>query len=101
MIRQVVIIAGGKGTRMGQNSNLAKSLQPVHNKSILERQCEFFFKNGFKEFLVLLGEKSGQVIEEIDKLNSKYHNISEKFTEERNKIHGTKYFFSFKSNSLL
>ena len=72
MIRQVVIIAGGKGTRMGQNSNLAKSLQPVHNKSILERQCEFFFKNGFKEFLVLLGEKSGQVIEEIDKLNSKY-----------------------------
>jgi histidinol-phosphate phosphatase family protein len=72
MIRQVVIIAGGKGTRMGQNSNLAKSLQPIQNKSILERQCEFFFNNGFKEFLVLLGEKSGQIIEEIDKLNLKY-----------------------------
>jgi mannose-1-phosphate guanylyltransferase/phosphomannomutase len=72
MIRQVVIIAGGKGTRMGKNSTLAKSLQPIQNKSILERQFEFFINNGFKEFLVLLGEKSGQIIEEIDKLNLKY-----------------------------
>jgi len=72
MIRQVVIIAGGKGTRMGQNTNLAKSLQLIHNKSILERQCEFFFQNGIKEFLILLGEKSDQIIVEINRLNSKF-----------------------------
>jgi len=38
MIRQVVIIAGGKGTRMGVSAETPKSLLLIDGKSILERQ---------------------------------------------------------------
>ena len=72
MIRQVVILAGGKGTRMSPHSKLAKSLLLIQNKSILERQIEFFFEKGFRKFLLLLGEKSPEIIEEIEKINLRF-----------------------------
>lgn len=72
MIRQVVILAGGKGTRMSSYSTLAKSLQLIQCKSILERQIEFFFERGFRDFLLLLGEKSPEIIKELKKINLEF-----------------------------
>jgi len=72
MIRQVVILAGGKGTRMSPYSNLAKSLHLIQNKSILERQIEFFVEKGFRSFLLLLGEKSPEIIQEVEKINLEF-----------------------------
>jgi mannose-1-phosphate guanylyltransferase/phosphomannomutase len=69
MIRQVVIIAGGKGTRMGVSAETPKSLLLIDGKSILERQIEFFIKNGFDKFLILLGYKSEQVISYIQEVS--------------------------------
>ena len=71
MIRQLVVIAGGKGTRMGKESELAKSLQLINGKSILERQCRFFYEKGFQNFLILLGHKSEEIILHIKEINSK------------------------------
>lgn len=69
MIRQVVIIAGGKGTRMGPSAVSPKSLLLINGKSILERQIEFFVKNGFDEFLILLGYKSALIISCIQEIS--------------------------------
>ena len=56
---------------MGKESELAKSLQLINGKSILERQCRFFYEKGFQNFLILLGHKSEEIILHIKEINSK------------------------------
>lgn len=72
MIRQVVIIAGGKGTRMGVSAETPKSLLSIDGKSLLERQIEFFVKNGFDDFLILLGHKSEEIIAVIQEISKHF-----------------------------
>lgn len=63
MIEQVVIIAGGLGTRMADDKKVPKSLQLIAGKTILERQVEFFHRQGINSFLLLLGNLSEPIVE--------------------------------------
>jgi mannose-1-phosphate guanylyltransferase/phosphomannomutase len=53
---KVVIVAGGKGTRIASiNSEIPKAMIPVCGKPVLERQIEMACRYGFTEFIFLTG----------------------------------------------
>lgn len=53
---KVVIIAGGKGTRIASvNSEIPKAMIPVGGKPVLEHQVEMAKRYGFTEFIFLTG----------------------------------------------
>lgn len=53
---KAVIIAGGKGTRLGEMSKkLPKGLVRVGGKPVIEHQIELLSKNGIKEVWLLIG----------------------------------------------
>ena len=57
-----VILAAGKGTRMGQvDNNLNKALLPIKNKAVISHIIDFFPTDS--EFVVAVGHKSQQVID--------------------------------------
>lgn len=59
---KAVIIAGGKGKRLGKISkNLPKSLIRIDDKPVLEHQIDLLVKNGIKEVWLLIGYK-GEMI---------------------------------------
>lgn len=59
---KAVIIAGGKGIRLGEIAkNLPKPLVKIGNKTILEHQINLLVKNGTKEIWLLTGYK-GEII---------------------------------------
>ena len=66
---QIVILAGGKGTRLSSiNKGLPKSLTPILNVPILEHQIRFCRSQGFKNFLLVLCYKS-ELIKDYFKKN--------------------------------
>lgn len=68
---QVVILCGGKGTRMHQISeSLPKPMILIGNKPILWHIMNLYSKNGHKDFLLLAGYKK----KEIEKFFSKSEN---------------------------
>jgi len=59
---KVVILAGGKGTRMGDiTTNMPKPMVLLNNKPILEHQIELIKRYGLFEIIILIGYK-GDVI---------------------------------------
>lgn len=61
---QIVIMAGGKGTRISQiNSNVPKPMIPISGKPILEHQITILKKQGYTEFILIIGHM-GQVIKD-------------------------------------
>ncbi len=53
---KVVIMAGGKGTRISSiNSEVAKPMIRINDKPILEYQVDFFKKNNIKDFIMVVG----------------------------------------------
>ena len=72
MIGQVVIIAGGLGTRMANNTSLPKSLNLIAGKTLFERQIEFFYGKKITQFLLLLGNLSEPMIEASKQLEEKF-----------------------------
>ena len=65
---QVVILAGGKGTRLEKiNNGLPKSLTPVLSTPIIKHQIEFCKTQGFEKFLLILCYKSDQIIDYFNK----------------------------------
>ena len=58
---KVVIIAGGKGTRLGR-TDLAKPMIPILEKPILEYQIELAKKYGLKDIFILSGFMSDTII---------------------------------------
>lgn len=53
---KVVIIAGGKGTRIASvSSDIPKAMIPVNGKPIIEYQIELAKRYGFTEFLFIIG----------------------------------------------
>ncbi|HBV84738.1 MAG TPA: nucleotidyltransferase [Lachnospiraceae bacterium] len=58
----VVIMAGGKGTRLYPYTNiLPKPLIPIGSMTILERIIDSFRKNGCKDFLLILNYKKNLI----------------------------------------
>jgi NDP-sugar pyrophosphorylase family protein len=53
---QTVIIAGGKGTRMGGlTASVPKSMLKIGNKPVIEHQIEACKKHGIKDFYIIAG----------------------------------------------
>lgn len=65
---QVVILAGGKGTRLEKvNNGLPKSLTPVLSIPIIRHQIDYCKSQGFKRFLIVLCFKSDQILDYFKK----------------------------------
>lgn len=61
--RQVVILAGGMGTRLAAvTGGLPKALVPIGGYSVLERQLALAGKHGIEHALLLLGQGAEQVV---------------------------------------
>lgn len=59
---KVVIIAGGKGTRIASVANeIPKAMIPVNGKPVLEYQVELAKRYGFTEFIFIIGHLSDQI----------------------------------------
>jgi NDP-sugar pyrophosphorylase family protein len=59
---QVVILAGGLGTRLGSlTENLPKPMMPVKGKPFLEWQFKYFSSQGCSRFLLLTGYQSEKI----------------------------------------
>ena len=78
---QTVIIAGGKGTRLGLK-DIPKPMVKIDGKPLLEHQIELAKKYGSKEFFILSGHLA-HVIEEYfgdgEKFGVKIHHIVEPY----------------------
>lgn len=59
---QLVIIAGGKGTRLGLK-NIPKPMCPIDGKPLLYRQIELAKRYGIKEIFILSGHLSQVIID--------------------------------------
>ncbi|MHC4123249.1 MAG: NTP transferase domain-containing protein, partial [Planctomycetota bacterium] len=62
----VVILAAGKGTRMGKG-NLAKVCLKIDSVPAINRSITTFRKLRFNRFMVVVGDRAEQVIETISK----------------------------------
>lgn len=61
-MRQLVIMCGGRGTRLKLlKNNLPKCLVKVGNKTLLEHQITLAKKHDFKEIILLTGYKSSLI----------------------------------------
>jgi len=59
---KVVIIAGGKGTRIASvNNEIPKAMIPVEGKPIIEREIEMASRQGYKDFLLIIGHMGSQI----------------------------------------
>jgi D,D-heptose 1,7-bisphosphate phosphatase len=59
---KVVIIAGGKGTRIASvNSEIPKAMIPLCGKPILEHEVELCKRYGFTDFLFIIGHMGDQI----------------------------------------
>jgi len=60
---QIVILAGGKGSRLGKlTNNLPKPMVTMHGKPFLEILIQMLNKKGFSRFLLLVGHLSNRII---------------------------------------
>jgi dTDP-glucose pyrophosphorylase len=70
-----IILAAGKGTRMGQLTNeLPKPMLKVHGKPILEHILEGLYSAGINEMFIVIGFR-GEVIEEYFGGSSKWRGM--------------------------
>lgn len=59
---KVVIIAGGKGTRIASvNSEIPKAMIPVCGKPIIEHEVELCKRYGYTDFLFIIGHMGNQI----------------------------------------
>lgn len=80
----VVIMAGGKGTRLKPFTNiLPKPLMPLKNKTVIENIILSFAEQGFHDFIITINYKSEILKSYFKELNMKY-NI--KFIEEKSQL---------------
>jgi len=73
---KVVIIAGGKGTRIASvNSEIPKAMIPVCGKPVIERQIEMAKRQGYNDFILLTGHLGEQIEEYFGDGSSRGVNI--------------------------
>jgi len=72
--RQAVILCGGAGTRLTQKGILTpKCLLEIGGVTILERQIVALEKSGIDKVLLLLGNGSDTILENLDNWKNKYN----------------------------
>ena len=77
MKKNVVIIAGGKGTRLKKSiGEVPKSLAKIKNKTLLEYQLDELKKQGFLNIHLCLGVGHKEIIKLINKKYANHFNIS-------------------------
>ena len=55
---KVIILAGGKGTRIPEYSgSIPKPMVPIGSKPILEHIIDYYMKYGFNDFIIATGYK--------------------------------------------
>jgi glucose-1-phosphate cytidylyltransferase len=65
---KTVILCGGKGTRMGSVvENIPKPLIPIGDKPVLWHIMKIYATQGFKEFILCLGDKGEKIKEYFEK----------------------------------
>lgn len=80
---KVVIIAGGKGTRITSvNSEIPKAMIPINGKPILEYQVELAKRYGYNDFIFIIGHL-GHVIQEYFGDGSKFGCDIKYFVEDK------------------
>ena len=63
-MKQAIILAGGKGTRLQERlKGLPKSLIDICGKPLLQRQIEILKSNGFDQILILVNSRADQIID--------------------------------------
>lgn len=67
---KVVILCGGKGTRMGKDlQGLPKALIPIGDKPIIWHIMKYYANFGYKDFILCLGYKGDDIIRFFKKDN--------------------------------
>jgi glucose-1-phosphate cytidylyltransferase len=73
---QVVILAGGFGTRLSEETDLIpKPMVRIGNIPILQHIMNFYSEFGHKDFVVALGYKAEVIIEYFDTIKNSELNI--------------------------
>tara|TARA_Y100000294_G_scaffold152735_1_gene151207 strand:- start:1150 stop:1932 length:783 start_codon:yes stop_codon:yes gene_type:complete len=86
-IRTVIILCGGKGSRLGSISKkIPKTLIKIHGKEILWYIINFLKKNKFNHFILPLGYKSDQIRKFILKNKSFGVKIDQVYTGENTNV---------------
>jgi histidinol-phosphate phosphatase family protein len=68
---EALILAGGKGTRMGENSStIPKYLRELKSESLLRRQIRQLNESGFSAITVLVNDRKDMVSKHLEELNS-------------------------------
>jgi D-glycero-D-manno-heptose 1,7-bisphosphate phosphatase len=86
MSQQLVLLAGGLGSRLGKlTSQIPKPLIRIGKKSIIEIVIEYYLEQGIKKIVVLVGYKKEKIIKVLKK---KFFDINISFIKEK-KLLGT------------
>jgi D,D-heptose 1,7-bisphosphate phosphatase len=81
--RQLVIVAGGKGTRLGEQfGNVPKALVPLADKPILLHQLEWARHQRFEKVEIFAGHLAEQIVQFVQRLNWTEPNITVHTEEE-------------------
>jgi len=69
---QVVILAGGLGTRLGEyTKKIPKPMVMINGIPILQRIINFYYDKGYKDFVIACGYKKNIIFQYFKKLASK------------------------------
>lgn len=71
-MNSVVIVAAGKGTRMGRKDNLSKQHIEILGKSIIQRTLEKFLASSVEEIIIVISKEEEQIFKEklLEKINT-------------------------------
>jgi len=77
-LRQVIILAAGKGSRLSKyTKNVPKALLPIkYGQTILERMLRQLQNNGVQEIVIVIGYQSDNSIKIIEEISENFQNIN-------------------------
>jgi NDP-sugar pyrophosphorylase family protein len=85
---QVVILAGGLGTRLGPAfADKPKALAPLLGRPFLEHQLALLVRNGLAKVLLLIGHKGRQIEEQFQ--DGRRHGVSLRYRYDGDRLLGT------------
>ncbi|EFM39164.1 D,D-heptose 1,7-bisphosphate phosphatase [[Eubacterium] yurii subsp. margaretiae ATCC 43715] len=75
---KIVIMAGGKGIRISSiRDDIPKPMIDINGKPVLQHQIEFFKKNGYNDFIIVIGHLGNKIIDYFG--NGSKYNVNIKY----------------------